>query len=470
MWGCGSDDSFAQVPLNLPPTTTISSSTTTTAGNLATSQQLVDSRGNVLDTSGLARSSGVLPSFVPASPAATLADNDPAAQLPEAFQSALAAEARGPALLPISGDSSGGDAEAGTISSRVIGRDTRSAVIDPAAYPNNAQVLIFSSFPKNENFVAPTATTTTTVVSGTTVTLTNTVTGTSTTTTTNTVTGPTATTTVTGPTTTATTTVGGGTTTVTGPTTTVTTTVGGGTTTVTGPTTTVTTTVTETLATLKVGEPDNTITFVGSGTFIGPRHILTCAHNIYSAGTVLSNNDPRAPQRFATQIMVAPGYTVNPQGKGKAPYGMVQATGYYFASGYPQTGAAGLDYAILELPADNLLGNRLGYLGVKREDQVGTRVGVNLAAYSNERGTAGSYSLLQAFGSLGGLQSGVWSNDVDCGPGSDGAAAYVLNKGSNERSVVGIQAFYNDASQLNGATSINPALFDAIRALARAGQ
>ncbi len=220
------------------------------------------------------------------------------------------------------------------------------------------------------------------------------------------------------------------------------------------------------------GPGSSSSSFVGSGTFIGPRHILTCAHNVWAAPNRLNPNSPVQPSQFATELKVAPGHTVDGSSNARAPYGIFQISKVYAGVGYIRNGDFNYDYAILELPASNPVGNQVGYLGFRVDTSVPDQSTANLSAYSTA--LSNQFPIQQAgfvqtcgAGTVARQDVNLWGHDIDMTGGASGGAVYTLE--TNGRFCIGVNVFESTSNGANGACRINRSLFDSLRALARPG-
>lgn len=161
----------------------------------------------------------------------------------------------------------------------------------------------------------------------------------------------------------------------------------------------------------------------GTGTLIGPQHILTCAHNCYYNGNRVIGMD------------VVPGHTPS----GNHNMGDTHATHVYFPDDYAKTQDGTLDYAIIKL-ADPI-GKRLGYMGYREAKLAELRdLPVYVTGYPRFTTTSTAEQMYEGAGKVLKPQAQSIFHDVDTQGGQSGSAIYSFNDGDNndEPTIFGI--------------------------------
>jgi V8-like Glu-specific endopeptidase len=108
-----------------------------------------------------------------------------------------------------------------------------------------------------------------------------------------------------------------------------------------------------------------------SGAFIGPRTVLTNGHCVYM----------HSQGGWARNIRVIPGMN-----GASRPYGHADSTLYHSVKGWTQRRSSNYDYAVVVLPSNRKLGNRVGWMGLANlplSTLMGLRV--NSAGYPGDK-------------------------------------------------------------------------------------
>jgi V8-like Glu-specific endopeptidase len=182
---------------------------------------------------------------------------------------------------------------------------------------------------------------------------------------------------------------------------------------------------------------------------VGPRLLLTAGHCVYMADE----------GGWATQIEVMPG-----RNGASRPFNSVTAFDFRSVSGWTVDGDRDYDYGAILLPADQRLGDELGWFGYAvRDDAHINGITLNLAGFPGDGGKAGPER----------AEGTMWFNsrtvseatekqlvyEIDTYGGQSGAPVWEMAADSS-RYGVGIHTW--GASVNNGATRITREVFDNI--------
>jgi V8-like Glu-specific endopeptidase len=173
----------------------------------------------------------------------------------------------------------------------------------------------------------------------------------------------------------------------------------------------------------------------GSGTFIGPRTVLTAGHCVFIKNSGVAGRDG-----WMRSITVMPGRNGN-----TLPYGSKASSTFFSVTGWTQSGNQEYDYGVIILPATFNVG-WLGYGNFGDADLLAT-VG-NIAGYPGDKpGT-----LWFAARKIAAISARKVHYDIDTMPGQSGSSVYrYLN---NERHVIAVHAYggatTNSGTRLNG--------------------
>jgi V8-like Glu-specific endopeptidase len=181
--------------------------------------------------------------------------------------------------------------------------------------------------------------------------------------------------------------------------------------------------------------------FIGSGTLIGPKHLLTAGHCAWSA----ENGG------WAKSIEVVPGLS----GAYK-PFGSAWAHGIRAYRGYTEGGDRNHDFALITL--DRPIGNSAGWFGYAYWPEIEGYT-ANIAGYPGDRDN-GVYQYYHS-GPIDKADEMQVYYRIDTYGGQSGSGVYSIEEDGG-RYVFAVHAWGND--QTNGGTRIDSTKFDSITA------
>lgn len=181
--------------------------------------------------------------------------------------------------------------------------------------------------------------------------------------------------------------------------------------------------------------------WIGSGTLIGPRTVLTAAHCVYIKNSGIAGRDG-----WMRQIRVMPG-----RNGANLPFGAQSTTSYRTTTAWIGSGNPEYDYAVIILPVTFNVG-WLGYLNLSDADLLATTG--NIAGYPGDKPSG---TLWYDARKIAAVTPRKVHYDIDTAGGQSGSGVYRLLNG--QRHVFAVHAYggasTNSGTRLNGEVVAN---------------
>lgn len=194
------------------------------------------------------------------------------------------------------------------------------------------------------------------------------------------------------------------------------------------------------IASLRITAADGS-GWIGTGWLVGPRILLTAGHVVYMADQ----------GGWAQQIEIIPG-----RDGLNFPFGSCIATDFRSVQGWTQNRDSNFDYGAILLPAENRLGDQLGWFGYQvHTDEELAGFNINVSGYPGDK-PDGTQWLMS--GPIKTVNERTFVYDIDTAGGQSGGPVWITFEGDDGRYGVGVHT--NGALSGNSATRIVQDMFD----------
>jgi V8-like Glu-specific endopeptidase len=181
--------------------------------------------------------------------------------------------------------------------------------------------------------------------------------------------------------------------------------------------------------------------YLGTGSFLGPRTIVTAGHCVYIHGQ----------GGWARKITVTPGRNGSSE-----PYGKYEATSFRSVKGWTRDTSRNHDYGAIILPRSTAISQQIGSFGVAHyPDQYLQNRRLNTAGYPGDK-PAGTMWFHGRIAKAVGERTLTY--DIDTAGGQSGSPVWIFDGTTGKRIVVGIHT--NGSPSGNSATRITKPVFD----------
>lgn len=181
--------------------------------------------------------------------------------------------------------------------------------------------------------------------------------------------------------------------------------------------------------------------WIGTGWLVGPRILLTAGHNLYM------HNEGG----WAQQIEVIPGRAGD-----NFPFGSCIATDYRSVQGWTRDHNSDYDYGVILLPADQRLGDQLGWFGYQMhtKDELSSYT-VNIAGYPGDKPVGTQWWMS---GTAKSVTDRNLVYEIDTYRGQSGCPVWIQFEGENGRYGIAVHNYGGESG--NSATRIIQEVFD----------
>lgn len=205
-------------------------------------------------------------------------------------------------------------------------------------------------------------------------------------------------------------------------------------------------------------EDGRDVSFNGSGTLVGPYHVLTAGHNLYTHDYYNADRDTRIRKKWAKSISFVPG-----QGDNEKPFGVSSIAAMLSVKGWIDDRDVNYDFGMLIL--NRYVGLQTGWFGLlSTSDSKLASYKINVTGYPGEYPGGSGKSLMWTMEGpvRGTTDAKVLRYDIDTSPGQSGSGVWISSPTSNQYQIaaVHVRGEYTPEKKGNEASRITKERFN----------